>query len=519
MLQLQIGGDIALHRLGGVGIGSHGSLAVFGGHGVAPAPVGVAADRHIVGVEGLAVVDIVLNIGRRRQLHHLQIRVGPAGAGDVQTIALTVVIIAQIGVGQVAVIIGVGVVVIGHGGVAQRTELVAQREGHIVLGADVEAEVVVDPCGDHPGHGGKFTAGGGLSPAGLVVIGKHKALVGQLVQGGRQFLADDIGGKGLGGDLDQVLAGEHAGIFVFLAGGDAAEILVDILQRLAAHQLRRGLKIQIHFVVIIDHRRWIRLRLDHFHHRRFGHAQQGILRLQPHGGGQAEAGDRPVGDKIIGVVRPVFAGIAQRRARYLTHRKPGQRQQPYPAAEPLARQQTAAEHDQRRQRQEGQQDKGQPGKDDLHHGGEEIAHHLAGHLGHEAQGEIRLEITLAAVFDARQHRPRCAQNIGHHMGGFSGQHVHQGGKQQPRRGGKQRDIHKRQIPEGNAAVKNMQQQLMIDKRHGEEKQWPQTVFGRGLWHFPGCQIFLLHKSGSPFHSSGRNEFVNIVKYARLVILA
>ena len=58
------------------------------------------------------------------------------------------------------------------------------------------------------------------------------------------------------------------------------------------------------------------------------------------------------------------------------------------------------------------------------------------------------------------------------MGGFSGQHVHQGGKQQPRRGGKQQDIHQRQIPEGNAAVKNMQQQLMIDKRHGEEKQRP-----------------------------------------------
>ena len=72
----------------------------------------------------------------RKAKHHLQIRVGPAGAGDVQTIALTVVIIAQIGVGQVAVIIGVGVVVIGHGGVTQRTELVAQREGHIVLGAD-----------------------------------------------------------------------------------------------------------------------------------------------------------------------------------------------------------------------------------------------------------------------------------------------------------------------------------------------------------------------------------------------
>ena len=163
---------------------------------------------------------------------------------------------------------------------------------------------------------------------------------------------------------------------------------MDILQRLAAHQLRLGLKIQIHFVVVVDHRRWLLLRLHHFHHRRFRHAQQGVLRLQPHGGGQAEAGDRPVGDKIIGVVRPVFAGIAQHRARRLKHDEPGQRQQPYLTAEPLARQQTAAEHDQRRQRQEGQQDKGQPGKDDLHHGGEEIAHHLAGHMGHEAQGKI-----------------------------------------------------------------------------------------------------------------------------------
>ena len=502
VFQLQIGGDVALHRLRGVGIRRHGGLPVLGGHGIAPAPVGVSADGHVVGVEGLAGVHIILNIRRGGQLHHLQIGVGPAGDGEGQAVALTVVIIAQIGVGQVAVVVGVGVVVIGHGGIAQRPELVAQREGHVVLMAGVEAEIAVDPRGDDAGHVGELAAGGGLSPAGLVVVGEHEALVGQLVQGGRQLLADDVGGEGLGGDLDQVLALEHAGVLVLLAGGLAAEVRVHVLQRRAVHQIGGGRKVQIHLVVVIDHRlivRYrIRLRLVHLDHRGVRQAEDGVLGLQTDGSRQTEAGHGIVGDVVVGIVRSILAAIAQGGAGGLTHREHHQRDNAAADAEGLARQQMAAEHDQGDQRHEGQQDKHDAAEDDLHHGGEEVAHHIAGHLGDEAETPVAFEVALAAVFNARQHRPEHAQGVGDDVGGPPGQNIHQRRQQAAARGGEQQNVHQRRIPEQDGAVKGVQQQLVIQQRHGQEQQRPQAaLFGRVLLGLLQTGAVFVHMGKSP----------------------
>ncbi len=252
IFQLQIGGDITLYRLGGIRVGGLGHFSVLGGHGIrAPAPVGVTADGHVIGVERRFVFDIIVDVVRNRQFHHLQIRVGPVLPidGQIQTIAQSVEIITQIGMSQISIVVRVGIVVVGQGRISQRPELVAQCKRHVVVGADIKAQVVIDPGGDDAGHGGKFTAGGGLSPAGLVIIVENKTFVGQLIEGRRQFLTDYIGTKGFRSDLDQILARKHAGVFIFPAGSDAAEILIHLLHGLLIGQRGSSGKIQIHLVV------------------------------------------------------------------------------------------------------------------------------------------------------------------------------------------------------------------------------------------------------------------------------
>ena len=229
-LQLQIGGHIGLYRRGGVGVGGLGGGTVLGGHGVAPAVAAVAADSHVVGVEGLSRGEIGVHVAVHRGLHHLQIGVGPAtagAAGQRQTVADALIVVAQIGVSGIAVIVVVGVVVPRGGLIAQRAELVAQYQRHIVIAAGPEADVVVDPCGQQAGEDGKFAAGGGLPPAGLVVVGADEALVGQTVQRRGQLLGDEPRRKGLRRQQDQILALEHPGILVLPGGSARRHIAVD----------------------------------------------------------------------------------------------------------------------------------------------------------------------------------------------------------------------------------------------------------------------------------------------------
>ena len=267
-------------------------------------------------------------------------------------------------------------------------------------------------------------------------------------------------------------------------------------QCLAAHQLGLRLEIQIHLVIVIDHRfrRGFQLRVHHLDHRRVRQTEQRVLDLQPHGSGQAEIGHSAIRNEVIGIVRLILTGIAQGGAGGLKHDEARQRQQPRSAAQLSARQQMAAKYDQRRQRHKGQQDKGQTAHDDLQHGGEEIAHHIAGHLHDEAKAPIGLEIALAAVFDACQHRPAHAQDIGDDVSGLPGQQIHQRRQQQAHGSGKQQDIHQRHPQKLRAAVKYMHQQLMIDERQRKEKQRPQAPL-RGILRrlLQMCVILVLHR--------------------------
>ena len=74
IFQFQISGNVALHRLRGIGIGCFCRFSVLSCHGIrAPAPVGVSADSHIIGMERCAVFDIIVYIAGNRQFHHFQI--------------------------------------------------------------------------------------------------------------------------------------------------------------------------------------------------------------------------------------------------------------------------------------------------------------------------------------------------------------------------------------------------------------------------------------------------------------
>ena len=81
-----------------------------------------------------------------------------------------------------------------------------------------------------------------------VVVFKDDARVGQLVQGGRQLLADEPGAEALGADGDQVVVLQKPGVVV-LPGGDH---LRQILIRGPAHDVIRRLR-QLCKVDALDH--------------------------------------------------------------------------------------------------------------------------------------------------------------------------------------------------------------------------------------------------------------------------
>ena len=176
LVQLHVAGQIGPGGLAHVQI--RHLIPVLGGHGVAgEAVIHVAAHRHIVVVEGLLSGQ---SLGEG-QLHHLQVGLGP-GHGHIQPGVTGVEIIAQVGVGEVAVIVVGCIVVVGQGGIAQGPELVAHGEVHgdpvfscIPLGG-------IDLVGgDQAGGGGILPIHRGVIPQGVVEVLKHKAGVGQLV--------------------------------------------------------------------------------------------------------------------------------------------------------------------------------------------------------------------------------------------------------------------------------------------------------------------------------------------------
>ena len=120
--------------------------------------------------------------------------------------------------GDVSAVIGVGVVVVGHGGIAARLELPAKAKGHGVVAAFGKSGVAVDPGGNDAAHGREFATGGRLGPVGLVVVVKDKSVVRELVERGRALFVDGGVREALGGDEDKVFVFEISGVLILLRG-------------------------------------------------------------------------------------------------------------------------------------------------------------------------------------------------------------------------------------------------------------------------------------------------------------
>ena len=219
VFQFQIGGKVALDNVGVVHI-LH-LVPVFPGHGVALLGVlTVAADGHVVDAEGL-----LINVLGNGDLHHLQVAFRP-GAFDLQAaVPGDELVIAQMGVGIVAVVEVLQMVMVGNRIVALFLQLMAHGQEHILVGDDVHGAAALG--GNQTQQVGKLTGGGAGTPGGLIVFLELDALGGHAVQGGGQLRVNDLCGEGLGGDEDQVLAPEHPGVGVLAGGGQGIDVIVD----------------------------------------------------------------------------------------------------------------------------------------------------------------------------------------------------------------------------------------------------------------------------------------------------
>ena len=223
LVQFHVAGEV------GGGLLAHVQFRHLGlmldGHGVAgEVVVHVAADRHVVVMERLLPRQ---GLGDGT-LHHLQVGLRPA-LRHLQPVAQGVKIVAHVGVGEIPIVIGPGMVVVGGGRIALVPQHPAHAEGHVVPGRGLEGPPGAG--GDQRGAHRILSVGGGLPPQGSVEIFKDKALVGQLPKRGGIGLVHRIFPKALGGDEQQVFPRKPAGILIFQSGGPLAEILVQLRHR------------------------------------------------------------------------------------------------------------------------------------------------------------------------------------------------------------------------------------------------------------------------------------------------
>ena len=303
----------------------------------------MTADGHVVGVEGCAVLYIGVNILRDGVLDHLQIGVGPAAVlGQLQTVALALVVVTKVGMGLVPAVVVVDIVVVGGGGVAQSPELIAQGKGHTVVGCGIEADIAVDPRGEQTGHHRVLAAGGRLAPAGLIEIVEHEALVGQTVEGRRQLLADEPGRKGLGGEKNEVLVLEHTGVRVLLGGRQRAEVIRHTSHSTAGGILCQGGKVDVHGVFTVNHRRcdsrgvirYICVRAS-VRQPGTGVPENGVGDLQTDTGVEPEVGHAGVGGEVVGIGIVIGAPAGQTAADTVEQQTHDQQEQQGPAAHAL----------------------------------------------------------------------------------------------------------------------------------------------------------------------------------------
>ena len=222
-LQLQLAGQVALHRLAVWQVGHLVVVPVRLGV-LLPGIVEVAAHGENIDHELVLVHKLGNDL-----LHHL-----PVGGGldlfQLQAVPDAVILIAHVGVGEIAVVVGVEIVVVGQRPVPQLLELIAEAEGHIVvrrLGVAPHAGL-----GDQAGGGHILPVGGGHPPQRGIEVVADDSLMGQLPQGGGPLRVQHLAGKGLCHDPDEVFSLETAGPLIFRRGLYLGEVVVHV------HQLR-----------------------------------------------------------------------------------------------------------------------------------------------------------------------------------------------------------------------------------------------------------------------------------------
>ena len=223
-------GEVKVHLAGDIGLCGGGELRqvldlvlVAAAYVVAAAEnvVHVAAYRHDVDVEGLAPDVVVHGVP-----HEVQVR-GRQQPGLVQVYPARVrlELVAQVRQGLVPAVISVLPAVVGDGGVAQGVQHVAHAVGHIAArrGQHVLLGAVLHEARERYELPARRRGGGD----GAVEILEHEARVRELVESGRVLLVQRPGGKALRADPHEVLAPEHAGIFVRPARLRVPDELVD----------------------------------------------------------------------------------------------------------------------------------------------------------------------------------------------------------------------------------------------------------------------------------------------------
>ena len=175
--QIQIRGNVALD---GFGIRKIRHLiVVLPGHGIGAIVIGgVAANGHVIQAEGL-----VIQMVRDGELEHLLVTLGPLlGDAFFQTVAVAQVnVIAQQLMGLMTGIVGVVVIVVCRGAVAQLLQLIANGQEQVLLVGFLHTATAV---GEHSDHVGEFTARGSGTPGGLVIFRELDALGSHAIEGG-----------------------------------------------------------------------------------------------------------------------------------------------------------------------------------------------------------------------------------------------------------------------------------------------------------------------------------------------
>ena len=185
ILKLQVAGDVRLDRIR-IGEIFHCG-PVLGAHGIVPVVLVMAAEGHVVGVEGGRAVDVIVDGG----FHHFKVGGRPVDL-HVQARIRCLEVIAHVGMGDVAVVEITDVVVIAVGGISHFVQRVAETERKVVGARHVEARIRLGAGHireEAHAHGVFAVGGDGLERA--VVVFKNNARVGHFVEGGRQLLTDE----------------------------------------------------------------------------------------------------------------------------------------------------------------------------------------------------------------------------------------------------------------------------------------------------------------------------------------